>query len=155
MYYRLSLICVCLCTIVLSGCTPGTSTMLSDTIDSRYKVGQVWRYQTRTDEADSTFSIVKVEHDAKLGIIVHISLRGLHIKNPHHPNGFTDTASHMPFAEDAITKSVTTLVQENAPLPDFQAGYNQWRQAADAGKAGIFTITVAESLDVMEQALNK
>jgi len=35
-------------------------------------------------------------------------------------------------------------------LPDYEEGYGMWRKAFEAGKAGIYTITVAEAVDVME-----
>ena len=51
-----------------------------DATESRYKVGQVWSYKTRPNETKSTFIVVKVENDPKLGNIVHIALRDLKIK---------------------------------------------------------------------------
>ena len=55
----------------------------------------------------------------------------------------------MPFAESAIERSVTSLERESGPVPDFAEGYQQWRQAFDAGKGGVFTITVAEAFDAV------
>jgi len=40
-------------------------------------------------------------------------------------------------------------------LPDFQEGYDTWRQAFDSGQGGVFSITAAEAVDYMEQALNQ
>lgn len=127
--------------------------MTTETNKSKYKVGQVWSYKTRPQEPNSTFTVVKVESSEKLGTIVHVSLQGLKVKNSRHKNGFSDTVSHMPFSEKAIDQSVTKLVKENADLPDYQEGYNQWKQAFDAGKGGIFTITVAEAIEVIEKPL--
>lgn len=126
---------------------------LTDAPNSKFKVGQVWNYRTRPEDVGSTFTVVKVEESEKLGVIVHISLGGLKFKNPHHPSGFSETVSHMPFSETAIEDSVTTMVRDGADLPEFEDGYAEWRRAFDAGKAGVFTITVAEAVGGMEAAM--
>ena len=80
-----------------------------------------------------------------------ISVSGLKMKNRHSKGGFSSTIAHMPFSEGAISKSVLKLAKDNAALPNFEEGYKEWRQA----KGGIFTITVAEAIDAMEQVLNQ
>ena len=126
---------------------------LKDTTESRYKVGQIWSYKTRPNEKKSFFIVLKVENHPKLGNIVHIALRELKLRKP---NGeFIETAGHLPFAEEAINKSAIKLLKEKADLPDYEEGYGMWREAFDAGKAGIYTITVAEAVDVMETTLNQ
>jgi hypothetical protein len=61
----------------------------------------------------------------------------------------------MPFAEEAIEKSEVKLLQERVELPDFKEGYQLWREAFEAGRGGIYTITVAEAVSVMETILNR
>lgn len=131
----------------------GQDSTLKDTTESRYKVGQVWSYKTRANEKKSSFTVLKVEHDAKLGNIIHIALRDLKMKKPN--GDFIETAGHLPFAEEAINKSAVKLLKAKADLPDYEEGYNMWREAFDAGKAGIYTITIAEAVDVMETTLNQ
>jgi hypothetical protein len=127
--------------------------MLRDTTESKYKVGQVWNYKTRPGEEKSTFIVVKVESHPKLGNIIHIALRGLKLRKPN--GDYIEVAGHLPFAEEAITKSAVKLVKEKADLPDYEEGYGMWREAFDAGKAGIYTISVAEAVGVMEETLNQ
>lgn len=127
--------------------------MLKDTTESKYKVGQVWSYKTRPNEKKSTFIVVRVESHPKLGNIVHIALRDLKLRKPS--GDFIDTAGHLPFAEEAISKSADKLLKEKAELPDYEEGYGIWREAFDAGRAGVYTITIAEAVDVMEQTLNQ
>jgi len=50
---------------------------------------------------------------------------------------------------------VTKLIETAKRLPDYEDGYDEWRKAFDKGKAGVFTITVKESIDVMEKTLNQ
>jgi hypothetical protein len=127
---------------------------LIDTNKSRFHVGEKWHYSTRPGEEDSSLTILKVELSPKLGVIVHVSLDGLLIKSARSPNGFSEAISHIPFAERAIEGSVTILAAKNVPLPAFQDGYAEWRRAFDAGKGGIFTILVADSVDFIEKRLN-
>jgi len=129
-------------------------TMSEAPADAKYRAGQVWSYHTRAQESDSTFTVVKVESSARLGILVHISLQGLKLKNARHPSGWSDTIAHMPFSQDAIDGSIETLISENVPLPDFEQGYALWKQAFDAGKGGVFTIPVAEGVQAIEESMN-
>ena len=126
-----------------------------ETNDSKFKVGQKWSYRARPGEESSYFIIVKIDNDPKLGRIIHISMRGLKIKNPRSPDGLSEVVSHMPFAEEAIEKSEVKLLQEKVDLPDFEEGYRIWREAFEAGRGGIYTITVAEAVSVMETVLNR
>ena len=125
------------------------------TSDSKYKVGQKWSYRARPDEETSYFIIVKIDNDPKLGRIIHIAMRGLKMKNPRSPDGVSEDVNHMPFAEEAIDKSAVKLLKEKIELPDFEEGYGIWREAFDAGKAGIYTITVAEAVSAIEVGLNR
>jgi hypothetical protein len=45
--------------------------------------------------------------------------------------------------------------RESPPNPAYLAGYEEWKRAFDEGRADIFTISVAEIVDVVEAALNK
>lgn len=129
--------------------------MLKDTVESKYKVGQVWSYKNRPGEEGSVFVVVKVENHPKLGNIVHVAVRGLKMKNRHSPDGFSDKVNHMPFSEEAIDRSAVKLLKERAELPDYKEGYQMWREAFDAGSAGVYTITLAEAVTVMEATLNQ
>ena len=128
---------------------------LKDTTDSKYKVGQKWSYKTRPNEGDSYFIVVKVENHPKLGNIVHIALRNLKVKNPRSSDGITDKADHLPFSEKAIDESAVKVLKEKVDLPDYEEGYNIWRKAFDAKQAGIYTITLAKAIDVLEAGLNQ
>lgn len=129
--------------------------MLKDTTESRYKVGQKWSYKTRSNEKDSYFIVVKVENHQKSGNIIHIAVRDLKMKIPRSPDGISDKVNHMPFAEEAMNKSAVKILKEKVDLPDYEEGYNMWREAFDAGRAGIYTITLSEAIEVMEASLNQ
>ena len=93
------------------------------------------------------------QHD-KLGNIIHIYISNVAIKSPSAPDGVAKVIHHSPYAEQAIDKSVLELEAENIDLPDFQEGYDTWKQAFDKSEAGIFTISVSEGVAATEQILS-
>jgi hypothetical protein len=135
------------------GCVQDAS--LRDTTESKFKVGQMWSYKTRLGEEKSYFIVVKVETQSKLGNIVHIAVRKLKMQNPHSPDGTSENVDHMPFSEEALNRSAVKVLKDKVDLPNFRDGYQEWRDAFDAGRAGIYTITLAEAVKVMETTLNQ
>jgi hypothetical protein len=112
--------------------------------DPKFHPGQVWQYKARTGEEKSVLTILRVESLPK-GIIIHIRVDGVRLRNctgGPEPDKF----EHMPFAREAIERSVTKLLHENAEIPDFKAGYDDWRSAC----GGVYTISVAEAVKVAE-----
>jgi hypothetical protein len=134
-----------------TSCHRKESNVLVDTVDAKFHVGERWSYRTRPGEEASTLTIVKVEASSALGVVVHVSVAGLHIRSPGAPNGFTGTISHMPFAKSAVEKSVTTLAAKSVPLPAFEDGYAEWRKA----KGGVLTSSVAEAVAFIETTINQ
>src|SRR6478609_6176643 len=110
---------------------------------SKFCPGQVWAFKTPPAQPNAKLVILRVEDDGNLGTIVHIAVTGLSYGNGQ------DTIRHLPFAEHAIEQSVTNLEQASGAIPDFNEGYQMWREAFDAGKAGVFTIPVAEVCDAV------
>ena len=129
--------------------------MLHTVDNPKFKPGQVWAYNTRQYETGSTLTIVKTEADDEKGSIVHIYIQGLRMKNPHHKIGLSSVIDFLPCSEDSISESVTHVVEENIALPNYEAGYQEWRTAFDAGQAGIWDIPVAKMIDAMEIVLNQ
>src|SRR5262245_60682775 len=110
---------------------------------SKFHAGQVWSFKTPASQPNAKVVILRVDNDNKLGNIVHIALIGVSYGNGQN------TIQHLPFAERAVEQSVTTLERESGPVPNFAEGYKIWREAFDAGKAGVFTISVAEACDAV------
>jgi hypothetical protein len=63
--------------------------------------------------------------------------------------------SHLPYSERALADSVTTMEKDGVAPAGWEEGYQQWKPAFDAGKAGVWTITVSEAVSAMEQILGK
>jgi hypothetical protein len=117
--------------------------------DSKFHPGQVWQYKTRPHEKNSTLTILKVESLPKVGVIIHIRVDKVRLRNctgGPEPDNF----QHMPFTREAIEKSVTKLAKEG-DVPEFRDGYDEWRKAC----GGVYTITVAEAIAVAEETFRK
>jgi hypothetical protein len=110
---------------------------------SKFHPGQVWAFTPPANQPNARLTVLHVENGGKLGTIVHVAISGV-----SYGDGQTNI-QHLPFAEAAVDRSVTILEHESEPVPDFSAGYREWRQAFDAGKGGIFTISVAEAFDAV------
>lgn len=130
------------------------SSALKDTTESKYKVGQMWSYRTRPGEENSFFIIVKIENHPDFGNIIHVAVQNLKIKNPKSVSIISEV-SHLPFSEAAINQSTVKVIKEKAELPNYREGYDLWRQAFDAKRAGIYNITLAEAIKVTEDTLNQ
>jgi len=120
-----------------------------------FSEGQVWSYRTRAGEESSTLLIDKVESDPKLGSIYHISVFKVRVKNSHSPTGSSIDLPHFPVSKETLEKSCVKQVGRSKPNPEYREGYAQWKQAFEQGQAGIFTISVAEIVDVVEKTLGK
>jgi hypothetical protein len=119
-----------------------------------FAVGQRWHYQTRPQEPESTLVVGKVESSPELGDVVHVSVFGLAIVSPQAPGGVTREIQHMPFAASALRGSVTRRAGIGAAPARFEGGYAQWRAAVDAGKGGVYTLSVRDAVQTVEDAIN-
>lgn len=122
--------------------------------DEKFKVGQLWQYETRKGEEESRVIILKVDktdHD----VIIHVAVIKARIKNPQIEGGISNEIGHLPFSRESIEESFTKLESSNNELPDFMDGYKQWKEAFDSGRGGIFTISVKEAVEYVEQTMNQ
>lgn len=116
--------------------------------DAKFAPGQVWSYHTRDTEPFSTLTILKVESQPKLGTIVHVRVDRIRLHNCSggpEPNQL----EHAPLTREALDRSVIKLLRQDAVLPTME-GYEAWRRAC----GGVYTITVAQMIDVDEQTFN-
>lgn len=118
-----------------------------------YQVGQEWNYKTRNGEENSTLKILKIEEFPTMGKVIHISIGQLKMQNPNSKEGFVETLSHIPISKEALDKSITVLKNEKTSIPDYEDGYNYWKNEFDKGQAGVFSISVSEIISGMEKNL--
>ena len=118
-------------------------------VDPRYSPGQVWSYRTRPGENSSTVTILHVENLPKLGVIIHVRIDDIQLRNCTGGPAPT-TIEHAPFTKAAIDKSVIRELKTISPIPEFDEGDADW--LAHCG--GVYTITLAEMLDVDDVTFN-
>lgn len=121
------------------------------------QAGQLWRYQTRPGEEESRLLILKVAPmpNAPRETVVHIRVLDVCIRNPQSDSGFSTEIGHTPILKTPLLTSLTALEQEHIPIPqDTAAPIQDWERQAAAGHAGAFSVTVAELVEGMEQAIN-
>ena len=123
--------------------------------DDKFEVGQIWNYETREGEEKSTIQIVKIDKYENQEAIIHISVKGLKVKNPMIEGGFSETVGHLPLSRKSVLESVTKLIKTKKKLSDFEEGYQTWKEAFEAGEAGVFSISIAEAVKFLEKAMNK
>jgi hypothetical protein len=130
-------------------------TSLTDTTDTKFKVGQVWHYKTRKGEEASTLTVLKLDKSPAVGVIVHVAIGGIQYHSCV-PAQTPDRLEHMPFTKKALESSVTELATASEQqLPDFFAAYSQWRSLYTEHKVGLYTSTVAEALDFGEKTYRR
>lgn len=125
------------------------------TMATEYSTGQIWSYKTRTGEESSTVLINKVEDDPKIGKIFHISVNDVHVINPDAPSGLSTNLPHFPVSEITLEKSCLKITGHSESNPEYIEGYKIWREAFDAGEAGVFDISVAEIVGFIEETIAK
>ena len=122
---------------------------------TKFAVGQVWKYKTRSNESDSRLTVVRVDpDDYEFGNIIHIYISEVDIPNSDAPNGKTVFIQHMPYEENALSNSVIELDAETKELPDYMAGYKLWKAAFEKGEAGVFSVEVSQAVDFVQQSIN-
>ena len=111
----------------------------------RYAAGQVWEYHTRPGDEGSLLKIQRIETAPgdKRGSIYHISIIRFRLSNA----AMTPTLQHSPVSRETLDASVSQLGDQSAEFPDPSEGIAQWK--ADNG--GVFTITVAEIVDLIDR----
>lgn len=112
----------------------------------RFEPGQVWTYRTRPDEEVSRVIVCRVDSHETDNAIIHIFVEGVAIAGAH------TAISHAPICEKALRESVLSLESMRESLPGYEEGYKTWQTSYDEGDAGVFTISVAECVEVIEEA---
>lgn len=120
-------------------------------VDTDFKVGQIWKYDTRTGEDSSTVTILKIEKYEKNDTIIHIRVDNVKVFSPQSATGYSNVVGHLPYAKNALRKSLTKLVEQTNNLPDFSEGYNLWKEAWDIGIGGYWTVDLKEAINGVDK----
>ena len=94
-------------------------------------------------------TVLRVEQMEPFGAVVHLAVDGLAIDNPKVSPKVILRVPHLPFAKAAVDRSVVQRIGQG-PTPAHEEGYQAWRHAVDAGGGGVFTITIAEAVALLD-----
>lgn len=120
-----------------------------------YRAGQIWQYHTRPGEEQSRLYIVKTDTLRDGAQAFHIHIDHIAIRNAHLAGGIQTDLPHAPVSAQTLDESVTRLDGTTDELPDISEGYAVWREAYDAGRGGVFTLPVAQLLDLVQQTADR
>jgi hypothetical protein len=116
-----------------------------------YRAGDVWFYHVRPGDPDSLLRIQAVEEGPvpgdPAGRIYHVSLVGVHFGDDPAPRD----VAHLPVSRATLDASLTRISPAAIGFPDWREGAAQWR----AARGGVFTISIAEILDIVERTLHQ
>ena len=122
---------------------------------ANFQVGQVWSYRTRAGEDASRLYIARIDRDLGAKPIFHLYIDGLKLKNPLLESKVQDHLVHVPVSREALEASVIALQSENVLPPDISEGYVLWLEAFERGQAGVFTMSVQQVVQYIEDQFNK
>jgi hypothetical protein len=115
-----------------------------------FAVGQEWSIKSASPTTAKVV-IGRVE-DWRDKVVVQVSIIDIPIPAGLPSAGGVTRIDHVPFDKAALAASVDQLLATGvSPAPDFEAGYQQWKDA----KGGIFTISVPEVVTVMFESVNR
>ncbi|WP_193370384.1 hypothetical protein [Pelagibius marinus] len=120
-----------------------------------FEVGQLWSYRTRPGEEDSRLYIARIDRDMGSKPIVHVYVDRLKLKNPLLEAKVQDHLVHVPISREALEASVISLIQKDVTPPDISEGYIIWREAFLEGRAGVFTISLQQVVQYIEDQFAK
>ena len=122
--------------------------------DSRYQVGQRWRCQGRSADEQPLLLINEISTHPRGGLIYHISLQGLKIRNARTPGQLLTEMAYLPVAVQTLEHSGLVLLDTQPLNPAYREGRQQWQAAFDAGNAAVYGNTIAAITHLIEKQLN-
>lgn len=122
------------------------SPILQDTIKSKYRVGEEYSFKSRPIEPNAVLTVVKVEHQDKVGNIVHVRVDSVKVKTSANSEKYSSVITHMPFSEAALDSSGLRKIGETKVIPDYQEGYSEWRTGFYKGGAVFLQYPLAKLL---------
>ncbi|RZJ90928.1 MAG: hypothetical protein EOO60_08465 [Hymenobacter sp.] len=128
---------------------------LQDTTESKYRVGTDYSFKSRDFEPNARLTVLKIEHQDKVGNIIHVRVDSVKVKTSENPVKYSTVITHMPFSEAALDSSGLSIIGEAEVIPDYQEGYNEWRTSFDKDGAGVFSIPVSKAVVYMEETMLK
>jgi hypothetical protein len=97
----------------------------------KFRPGQVWLCKGADLKPGPRIIILQIDDVQPHGWIVHIAVSRI--------EGISEI-EHLPICDMALEQSVTELISEDVPIPDYQEGYECWKDA----RGGAYSVTLEE-----------
>ncbi len=114
--------------------------------DGQFKPGDGWSYTTSAENKGSTLTILKVERIGKIGVIVHVRVQGLALRDAN--GDLIEIVEDLPTTRKALSASVIQN-QRADTVPDFAEAYSNWTQAC----GGVYIVPVQQAVEALHQKM--
>lgn len=121
---------------------------------TQYQAGQRWRCQGRTADENPILLINEISTHPRGGLIFHISLQGINVRNPRTPGVALTEMAYLPVAVQTLEHSGLEFVDQHPVNPAYRQSRQQWQAAFDAGNAAVYGNTIAAITHLIEKQLN-
>ena len=108
------------------------------------RAGQLWKYDCRNSDKNSTVIILKVDNKTSK-TIYHVFVNNVLINNE-----LTDIL-HIPLSREAIGNSLLELIENKVEIPEFIDSYYQWL----SNDGGVWDIPLKEVINLTEKTINE
>jgi hypothetical protein len=113
-----------------------------------YEAGQIWSANGRKQDPDPKVLILRVESETPVGEVIFVAADGLKLCLPNGQCG--GAFSPLAMSKQALDRSVKELTGKADRLPDFEKGYQFWKDGVAKGALVTITVPLAEALDQIE-----
>jgi hypothetical protein len=121
----------------------GTAAFAAD-----YEVGQIWSAKGRAKDPDPKLIVLKIERGPAIGEVVFIAVAGVKICLPSGQCG--DVFTPLAISKRALDQSVKEQIGRSDQLPEFEKGYQFWKDGQAKGAAVTIDVPLADALDQIE-----
>ena len=135
---------------IIAGFATFLSFFACNAFSQELEVGQIWKYNCRSNETDSTMTIVQIDKD-----VIHVSVSGLKIKDPDAEDGISKSIRHLPLSPKSFNSSKTALVGFTKTLPEFEEGLSDWYKAKAKGEASAISLPLIDVIRQVEIMINQ
>lgn len=121
----------------------GTAAFAAD-----YEVGQIWSAKGRAKDPEPKLIVLKIERGEAVDDVVFVAVAGVKVCLPTGQCG--DVFTPLAISKRALDQSVKEQIGHSDQLPDFEKGYQFWKDGRAKGAAVTIDVPLAEALDEIE-----
>jgi len=133
---------------VLLAALPAALTLGTAALAADFEVGQIWSAKGREKDPDPKLIVLRIERGEAVGDVVFIAIAGVKVCLPSGQCG--DVFTPLAISKRALDRSVKEQIGHSDQLPDFEKGYQFWKDGRAKGAAVTIDVPLADALDQIE-----